>query len=126
MLFRSTPAEFAADSSLHWRLVVGSPIPPPGSLDGLASELAHCSVDLRQGDTLMDSGQGSNALDHPALALAFLANILANQPEFDPLAAGEIITTGTLTNALPVKSGETWQSTYTGLTGASGIILTFT
>ena len=74
----------------------------------------------------MDSGQGSNALDHPALALAFLAHILANQPEFDPLAAGEIITTGTLTNALPVKSGETWQSTYTGLTGASGIILTFT
>ena len=38
----------------------------------------------------------------------------------------EVEVTGTLTNALPVKSGETWQSTYTGLTGASGIILTFT
>jgi 2-oxo-3-hexenedioate decarboxylase len=27
-----------------------------------------------------------------------------------PLAAGEIVTTGTLTRAMPVKSGETWST----------------
>lgn len=56
----------------------------------------------------MDRGIGANALDHPALALAFLADILTQQAAFDPLAAGEIITTGTLTKALPINAGETW------------------
>ncbi|MBX9810639.1 MAG: hypothetical protein K2Y16_03370 [Burkholderiales bacterium] len=42
---------------------------------------------------------GANALDHPCLALAFLADILARQQRFDPLAVGEVITTGTLTAA---------------------------
>ena len=74
----------------------------------------------------MDRGQGSNALDHPALALGFLADILAKQPMFDPLAAGEIITTGTLTNALPIQAGETWQSRYEGLPGVEGLTLRFT
>ena len=59
---------------------------------------------------MMDRGKGSNALDHPALAMAFLADILARQPAFDPLTAGEIITTGTLTAALPIRAGETWTS----------------
>ena len=74
----------------------------------------------------MDRGRGSNALDHPALALAFLADILAKQPAFDPLAAGEIITTGTLTAALPIKAGETWQSRYEGLPEVQGIELNLT
>ena len=74
----------------------------------------------------MDRGIGANALDHPALALAFLADILAQQPAFDPLVAGEIITTGTLTAALPIKTGETWQSRYEGLPGVSGLRLRFT
>jgi 2-oxo-3-hexenedioate decarboxylase len=58
---------------------------------------------------------GSNALDHPALALAFLADILVTQPAFDALAAGEVITTGTLTAALPIKAGESWTSEISGL-----------
>ncbi|MNC92426.1 hypothetical protein D3C83_88520 [compost metagenome] len=63
----------------------------------------------------MDRGVGSNALDHPALALAFLADIVARQPQFDALAAGEVVTTGTLTAALPLRAGETWNSEYGGL-----------
>jgi len=31
-----------------------------------------------------------------------------------------------LTNALPIKAGETWQSLYQGLPGVAGITLTFT
>jgi 2-keto-4-pentenoate hydratase len=63
---------------------------------------------------IRDRGVGSNALDHPALALGFLADILATQPQFAPLAAGEIITTGTLTAALPIVAGETWTSEISG------------
>jgi 2-oxo-3-hexenedioate decarboxylase len=63
----------------------------------------------------MDHGVGANALDHPALALAHLADVLSAQPMMEPLAAGEIITTGTLTAAFPIKPGETWTSRREGL-----------
>jgi 2-oxo-3-hexenedioate decarboxylase len=33
----------------------------------------------------------------------------------EQLAAGEIISTGTITDALPVKAGETWSTEITGL-----------
>jgi 2-oxo-3-hexenedioate decarboxylase len=125
--WKCTPAEFAADFSLHWRLVVGTPVAIHEiQLSALADQLRDCTVTLSKNSDVMDRGQGSNALDHPALALAFLADMLARQPAFDPLAAGEIISTGTLTAALPVKAGETWQSRYGGLPGVEGIELQFT
>ncbi len=125
--WKCTPAEFAADFSLHWRLVVGTPVAIHSeNLPALARQLGDCTVSLSKNGELMDQGKGSNALDHPALAMAFLADIVAKQPAFDPLTAGEIITTGTLTAALPVKAGETWQSSYEGLPGMHGITLRFT
>ena len=124
--WKCTPAEFAADFSLHWRLVVGTPVAvDPANLPALATQLGECKVTLNKNGVVMDRGTGSNALDHPALALAFLADILARQPAFEPLAAGEIITTGTLTAALPVKAGETWQSRYDGLPDVNGLTLHF-
>ncbi len=124
--WKCSPAEFAADFSLHWRLVVGTPVVVGDDLAALSQQLRDCHVTLSKNDSVMDRGIGANALDHPALALAFLADILAQQPAFDPLAAGEIITTGTLTAALPIKAGETWQSRYEGLPGVSGLTLRFT
>ncbi len=50
----------------------------------------------------------------------------SRQPQFEPLAAGEVITTGTLTAALPVRPGETWSSGYEGLPGVTGLTLAFT
>ena len=125
--WKCTPAEFAADFSLHWRLVMGTPVAANAkNIAMLTAQLRDCNVTLSRNDAVMDQGKGSNALDHPALAMAFLADIVARQSAFDPLAAGEIITTGTLTAALPVKAGETWQSRYEGLPGVSGLTLTFT
>ncbi len=125
--WKCTPAEFAADFSLHWRLVVGTPVAiHVENIPAIARQLGDCKVSLSKNGELMDQGKGSNALDHPALAMAFLADIVAKQPAFDPLTAGEIITTGTLTAALPVKAGETWQSRYEGLPGMHGITLRFT
>jgi 2-keto-4-pentenoate hydratase len=40
------------------------------------------------------------------------------------LAEGEIITTGTLTDAWPVRVGETWRSDY-GSLGLDGLTVTF-
>ena len=56
----------------------------------------------------------ANVLDSPANALVHLREVLASQPLFPPLAAGEIVTTGTVTAAWPVAQGETWTSDYGG------------
>ena len=121
------PADAAADFSFHWRLIVGTPHAIRGDgIPGLVEQLRDCKVTLSRNGEFADRGTGANALGHPAAALAFLADILMRQPQFEPLAAGEVITTGTLTTAMPVKAGETWSSRYEGLPGVTGLMLTFT
>jgi 2-oxo-3-hexenedioate decarboxylase len=120
------PAESAADFAFHWRLVVGEPYAvDPDQVAELANQLRDCEVTLKRNGEIKERGVGSNALDHPALALAFLADILVTQPQFDTLAAGEVITTGTLTAALPIEAGETWASEISGLP-VSALTLTLT
>jgi 2-oxo-3-hexenedioate decarboxylase len=120
------PADSAADFSFHWRLIVGQPCEVRhAEIPDLAKQLRDCRVVLSRDGKVMDRGVGSNALDHPALALAFLADIVARQPRFDTLRAGEVITTGTLTAALPIGSGESWESQYSGLP-VTGLRLSFT
>ena len=41
-----------------------------------------------------------------------------------PLAAGEIVTTGTLTRAMPIHAGETWSTTLRGI-ALDGVRLRF-
>jgi 2-keto-4-pentenoate hydratase len=114
--WRFKSADSAADQSFHWRLIVGKPSPvDQADVVRLATQIRDCKIALSRNGTVSDRGVGSNALDHPALALAFLADILATQPAFDSLAAGEVITTGTLTAALPILPGETWTSEISGL-----------
>lgn len=114
--WKFNPADAAADFALHWRLIIGTPhVIRQAEIPPLAAQLHDCRVTLAKNGSVMDRGSGANALGHPVLALAFLADILARQPQFDPLAPGEIVTTGTLTAALPVQPGETWTSYYDGL-----------
>ena len=120
------PADSAADFSFHWRLIVGTPCAVEKSaIPELVARLGDCGITLSKGDAVVDRGVGANALGHPLTALAHLAGALAQQPQFEPLAAGEIITTGTLTAAMPVKAGETWSSRYEGLPGVTGLRITF-
>lgn len=121
------PADSVADFSFHWRLIVGTPVAvEPGDLAGLVDALRDCGVALARNGEIVDRGLGANALGHPALVLAFLADIINRQPQFEPLAAGEVITTGTLTAAMPIAPGEIWSSRYEGLTGVTGLSLSFT
>lgn len=119
------PADSVADFSLHWRLIVGEPVAVRGPLARLAEPLRDCHVTLSRDGTVVGRGVGANALGHPATALAHLAEVLARQPRFEPLAAGEIITTGTLTAAMPIQPRETWTSRYEGLPGVTGLSLDF-
>ena len=115
----------AAAFGLHGRLVVG----PPVVLDderraALAAALPSCEVTLRRGDEVVDRGVGANVLDSPALALGHLARVLSSQSLHPELAEGEIVTTGTVTDAWPIEPGQTWSSDY-GALGIEGLTVTF-
>ena len=57
-------------------------------------------------------------------ALRYLIDMLSREQFNPPLSAGEIVTTGTLTRALPVLAGETWTTKITGV-GLDGISVRF-
>ena len=105
---------------LHAALLVGTPVPvTDANRAALAAALPRFELTLRNGDAVIDRGVGANVLDSPALALAHLARVLAGQPQFARLAAGEIVTTGTVTDAWPVARGQAWSSDY-GTLGCRG------
>jgi len=109
-------ADAIADQSFHSALILGTPVPLDRMpRDDWVERLATAEVRLARDGTEMDRGVGANALGHPALALAFLARTLERFPGFPPLGPGEIVSTGTLTAALPVTRGETWSMRFEGL-----------
>jgi 2-oxo-3-hexenedioate decarboxylase len=119
-------AECTAAFGLHGTLVVGTPKPLVGHDPAqLADTLATFTATLSRDGSIVEHGGGANVLGSPALALDHLARVLYDQPEFASLAAGEIITTGTLTDALPIKSGEHWTSDY-GTLDIDGLGISFT
>jgi 2-oxo-3-hexenedioate decarboxylase len=63
-------------------------------------------------------------LGGPVSALRHLVDILGGDPANPPLAPGEIVTTGTLTRALPVLAGETWATELMGV-GLDGVSVRF-
>ena len=114
-----------AACGLHGALVVGRPLPiTEANRAAVAAALPTCQVTLSRGRDVIDRGVGANVLDSPALALVHLVRVLATLPQFPPLAAGEIVTTGTITDAWPVTAGESWSSDY-GTLGIEGLTLSF-
>ncbi len=110
---------------LHGRLVLGTPVRvDAGQRAELASTLASFEVTLHRGDEVVDHGVGSNVLGSPALALGHLARVVTSQSLHPQLARGEIITTGTITDAHPIAPGETWHADY-GALGVEAVTVTF-
>jgi 2-oxo-3-hexenedioate decarboxylase len=121
--WKMTLADCTADNALHGRLIVGTPV-EAHRISGLAAALPFLKVTLRKGDAVVDQGTGANVLDSPLLSLAFLVEILAQQEDSPPLQAGEIVSTGTLTDAHPVQAGETWSTDLHGF-ALRGLTLDF-
>ena len=59
-------------------------------------------ISLYRNDAKVDRGQARNVLDGPLSALRHLNDLLADDRHNPPLAAGEVVTTGTVTRAFPV------------------------
>jgi 2-keto-4-pentenoate hydratase len=71
--------------------------------------LARTHLKLYRGQELIDQGMGSNVLDGPLHALLHFVHELGACLGAPALQAGSIVTTGTWTDAWPVREGETWQ-----------------
>ena len=122
--WKVTLSDCTADNGLHGRLVVGTPVPVE-SVPDLMERLPAVEARLFRSGKLVDRGTGANVLGSPLLSLGHLVELLARQPGAVPLAAGEIITTGVLTDAHPVSHGETWSTEIAGLP-LRGLQVTFT
>lgn len=110
------PADFVAAYGLHAALIVGEPRPvTAASVSGLAEQLATFTVRLCKDGALVEKGSGRNSLRSPALCLAELASAMAKQDGAEPLAAGDLISSGTLTESVPIQSGEIWTASVDGI-----------
>ena len=102
-----------AAQALHVNLVVGEMVPAtPEVLEGLTD----IPVDLMRGDEVVETGVGANALDGPLDVLAHLVDML--DPD-QAVQAGELVSTGTLTDAWRIEPGEEWTGRYGGVMGKS-------
>jgi len=101
---------------MHGALRFGPPLAVTArNRDAIFADLNSFTVSLSRDGAEIESGRGSNVLDGPLSALRHLVGLLATDPHNPRLAAGEIVTTGTLTRAYPVRPGEVWSTRMAGI-----------
>ena len=110
----SAPDTVAA-FGLHGALLIGPRHSIAAHAEDWSRTLSTFEIDLKRDGAVIDHGRARNVLGGPVSALRHLIDILEGDQVNPPLAAGEIITTGTLTRALPVSAGETWTTKLTGV-----------
>jgi 2-keto-4-pentenoate hydratase len=93
--YRFTMPDVIADNASAGRFLVGSPVP----LDGIDLRLA--GVVLEHNGQVVGTAAGAAALGHPAAAAAWLVRSLAAAGQ--GLLAGQIVLSGGLTAAVPVR-----------------------
>lgn len=114
-----------AANGLHGRLMIGPRHSVAENGGDWLGVLSSFRIDLKRDGKVIDHGRASNVLGGPLSALRYLVEVLASDPVNPPLAAGEIVTTGTLTRAFPVAPGETWTTELSGV-ALDGIAIRFT
>ena len=107
-----TLLDSVADNGSAGAFVLGGRLTPIEQVD-----LRLLGMILEKNGRLVNSGCGAEVMGHPAAAVAWLANKLA---EFDiSLKAGHIILSGALTAAQPAAAGDAFSAIFAGLGSAS-------
>jgi 2-oxo-3-hexenedioate decarboxylase len=109
-------ADTVAAFALHGRYFCGPFAPVAAAEDRLRwlGLLAKFGIALTCDGHEVDRGQGTNVLGGPLTALGHFVRGLA-ETTGERVAAGDIVTTGTITRAFPVVSGQRWASMLAGL-----------
>jgi 2-oxo-3-hexenedioate decarboxylase len=110
------PPDFVAAFGFHAALIVGTPRPADVStVSELADQLARFTVRLSRNGEVIAEGSGRNSLRSPALCLAELSAAISRRTPGDPLTAGELVSSGTLTDSQSISAGETWMAAVEGI-----------
>jgi 2-keto-4-pentenoate hydratase len=113
--WRFAAADTAAAYGLHGRLLIGPRHPVAPQHEKWRATLRDFEIDLACDGAVGDRSRASFVLDGPVSAIRHLVDVLAADPAQPPLVAGEVVTTGTLTRALPVAPGQTWTTQLRGV-----------
>ena len=113
--WKFSAADTIVANGLHGTLLIGPRHPFAPRATEWQRTLPAFQIDLNCGGRLIDRGHADNVVGGPLSALRHLAGLLANDSLNPPLAAGEIISTGTLTRAMPVAAGEVWSAAPAGI-----------
>ena len=107
--WRFAAADTVADFALHGRLIVG-PRVPVQDWPTLAEDLAALQLELHGDGVLRERGQGAIVLDGPLHALRLWVDAMAKQTPQWTIRGGDLVTTGTITDAWPLLPGQTWHT----------------
>ena len=112
------------DGGLHARLVVGRKVPVgevasnAGELDAI---LAAAQVTLLKDEQIIEQGLGANVLGSPLRALHHFLLELRQCPGAPDLMAGDVVTTGTWTDAWPIQAGDAWTAEFSSPLSRLGV-----
>src|SRR5271157_2698991 len=110
------PSDFVASFGLHAALVIGERVPVrPDGIAALVDELPRFKVRVSKNGEFVEEGSGRNCLRSPALCLAELSAAIVRRFPTQPLRAGEIVSSGTLTAGHPAGRGDLWTVEVEGL-----------
>ncbi|MBX9819159.1 2-keto-4-pentenoate hydratase [Afipia birgiae] len=108
-------SDTVAAFGLHGAMLIGERHRISGDSAAWLDQLSNFDVELGCNGEVVDRGHARNVLGGPLSALRHFVGVLAKDDLNPGLTAGEMVTTGTLTRALPVKPGETWTTTVSGI-----------
>ncbi len=121
--WRIRAADTVAACAMHGALVCG-PLSPINEPADWFEALESFEITLMRNGDALERGVAANVLGGPLRALQHLVAGLEARPMARGIAAGDLVTTGTVTRALPVSAGETWTTRIDGLR-LPGMKLTF-
>jgi 2-oxo-3-hexenedioate decarboxylase len=120
-----TAPDAVAAFGVHGALLLGPWHLAAANEEDWEQALSSFAVDLQRDGEVVDRGHASNVLGGPLSALRHLVELLARDSVNPPLAAGEIVTTGTLTRVPRVAPGKMWSTALTDV-ALEGIRVQFT
>jgi 2-oxo-3-hexenedioate decarboxylase len=97
-------ADCFVDEALHGRLYVG-PRVAIGRFSDAPAQLRALKVELLCDGQTIDRGEGSIVLDGPVDALRQWVDAMHAQATPWPISPGDVVTTGTITDAWPMRGG---------------------
>lgn len=108
-------ADSAAAFGMHGALVLGPRRPVTGDAAAWQSTLQSFTIRLCRDGKVVDDGKAGNVLGGPLSALRFLVEEIDRNRPAEALRPGEVVTTGTLTDAQTIRPAEVWSTTLAGI-----------